>query len=228
MMIVIIPARGGSKGLPGKNIKLLNGKPLIAHTIEYALKSKCIDRVIVTTDSKEIANVAIGFGAEVPFIRPAELATDTALAPDVYMHCIDFLQRKEDIQIEKFMVLLPTSPLRTSIDIDSAYEHFKEKNATTLVSVCEAEIPPSWYFSMDKDEKLANSCLEFNQVKLANRQNNNKYYVPNGAIYILDKNLLIKERTYYCENTIGFLMDREKSVDIDTALDFRLAELLLK
>lgn len=119
-MLAIIPARGGSKGLPGKNIKELNGKPLIAYAIEAALDSKYIDRVLVTTDSDDIAKVAKMYGADVPFKRPDELSSDTASAIDVYLHAIEFVMNTQDVKIEKFMVLLPTAPMRTSKHIDSA------------------------------------------------------------------------------------------------------------
>lgn len=126
-MIAIIPARGGSKGLPGKNIKFLNGKPLIAYTIEAALKAKHVHRVIISTDDLEIADTAKKYGAEVPFMRPEYLATDDALAIDVYKYTLSRLSETEGTIITDFMVLQPTSPLRTATDIDKAITIFKEK-----------------------------------------------------------------------------------------------------
>ena len=117
-MIALIPARGGSKGLPGKNIKSLCGKPLIAYTIQAALNASGINQVVVTTDSEEIAEISRQYGAEVPFLRPKELAEDTSSAVDVYLHAIDFLQKKTGKEIQKFMVLLPTAPLREAKDIE--------------------------------------------------------------------------------------------------------------
>ena len=125
-MIALIPARGGSKGLPGKNIKNLCGKPLIAHTIGAALNASGIDRVVVTTDSEEIAEIAKQYGAEVPFLRPEELAGDTSSAVDVYLHAVDFLQKESGQEIQKFMVLLPTAPLRGSENIEQALKEFYE------------------------------------------------------------------------------------------------------
>lgn len=225
-MIALIPARGGSKGLPGKNIKNLCGKPLIAHTVEAALKAEGIERVIVTTDSEEIAAVAREYGAEVPFLRPAALAGDNSSAVDVYLHAVDFLEKESGRSIEKFMVLLPTAPLRNSINIEQALRQFYEQNAETLISMREAETPISWYYEMNIEGRVKNLGLDAeNAVK--NRQVNKKYYIPNGAIYILDKKLLKEKRTYYSDNTVAYLMSAEQSVDIDCELDFKIAELLL-
>ena len=226
-MLAIIPARGGSKGLPGKNIKELNGKPLIAYTIEAALKSKYIDRVIVTTDSDEIADVAKKFGADVPFKRPDELSSDTASAIDVYLHATEFVMNHQQVEIEKFMVLLPTAPLRTSKHVDDAVEFFNGKKATTLISVKEAETPITWYMNKDTNDRIENAGFGIGNA-VTNRQVNSKYYVPNGAIYILDYSLLKNKRTYYCDNTVGFVMTAEDSVDIDTLTEFKFAEMLIK
>ena len=226
-MIAIIPARGGSKGLPGKNIKNLCGKPLIAYTIEAALKSKEIERVIVTTDSEEIAEIAKEYGAEVPFLRPAELAGDTSSAIDVYLHAVSYLQEELGEKIDKFMVLLPTAPLRTTDNIEEAIKEFKEKKAKTLISVKEADTPISWYYQMDDKSRIKSLGLDKDKA-VSNRQENRNYYIPNGAIYILDTELLKKERTYYCENTVAYIMDGKESVDIDNELDFMMAEVLLK
>lgn len=226
-MIAIIPARGGSKGLPGKNIRDLNGIPLIAHTIKAALETKSIDRVIVSTDDLEIAQVAREFGAEVPFMRPDYLATDNAQAVDVYLHVIDFLMDNGEAPIRNFMVLLPTAPLRNSMHIEKAIQLFIEEGAKTLISVKEAETPVAWYFNKDNRNRISNAGFG-NGSAVKNRQVNQAYYVPNGAIYILDYELLKKERTYYCDNTIAFQMNAEDSIDIDTLLDFEFAEFLMK
>ncbi len=226
-MIAFIPARGGSKGLPGKNIKPLMGKPLIARAIEGALNSKYIDRVIVTTDDEEIARVAREAGAEVPFMRPAELASDTATAVDVYIHASEFVMNETGEPLEKFMVLLPTAPLRTTAHIDAAVEAFREHGADTLISVTEAETPPSWYMNMDGRGCIANAGFGLKNAVVNNRQVNDAYYIPNGAIYILDYKLLKEKRTYYSDNTYGFVMSRTESVDIDNIEDFEYAEFLL-
>ncbi|MEG0370963.1 MAG: acylneuraminate cytidylyltransferase family protein [Clostridium sp.] len=225
-MIAIIPARGGSKGLPQKNIKLLNNKPLIAYTIEAALKSKSIDRVFVTTDDKSIADIAIQYGAEVPFLRPHYLASDEASAIDVYLYFCEKLYEVYDMSCDKFVVLLPTCPLRTEKHIDEAMDLFYKQGATTLISVCEAEVPPSWYFKMDTKGIIEN-CMFSKGSVLKNRQCNEKYIIPNGSIYILDYELLKLKKTYYCENTIAYIMRKDESVDIDNEYDFKVASYIM-
>lgn len=221
-MIAIIPARGGSKGLPGKNIKLLNNKPLIAYTIEAALNSKKISRVIVSTDDSTIAKVAKDYGAEVPFLRPDFLATDTALALDNYIYTINRLNEKEENKIKEFVVLQPTSPLRTTLDIENAIHLFEEKNAESVISYTENIHPLHWNKKINKD-------LTFSDIfdaKLANRQDFETTYLPNGAIYVF-KFELIKSGKYYSKKSFAYIMQRTNSVDIDTIEDFEYAEFLL-
>lgn len=226
-MICIIPARGGSKGVPGKNIKEICGKPLIAWTIEAAKKAKGIDRVIVTTDDLAIAAVAQEYGAEVPFLRPAELSSDTASAIDVYLHATEYVMNVTDQKLDKFMVLLPTVPLRNEKHIEEALAQFERDGATTLISFAEAEVPASWYHKLDEEGRVHNAG--FGQgVTMTNRQNNETYIVPNGAIYILDYELLKNKRTYYCDNTVAYIMSREDSIDIDYPIDFEFAKCLME
>lgn len=226
-MLAIIPARGGSKGLPGKNIKPLNGKPLIQYTVEAALRSDAIDRVIVTTDDRAIADTAKVAGAEIPFIRPDFLASDTASAVDVYIHAVEYMEKESGNKIDRFMVLLPTAPLRTEKHIDEAYDLFCSTKAETLISIKEAENPPTWFLEMN-DKKIYNAGFGNIAGIVSNRQVSNTYYVPNGAIYILDYKLLKERRTYYSDNTVGYVMSRKDSADIDTIDDFEYAEYLLK
>ncbi len=226
-MIAIIPARGGSKGVPGKNIKEICGKPLIAWTIEAAKKAKGIDRVIVTTDDEAIAAVAREYGAEVPFMRPAELSSDTASAIDVYLHATDFIMNETGEQIKKFMVLLPTVPLRNEKHIEEAIAKFEADGATTLISFAEAEVPASWYHVADESGRVHNAGFGTGAT-MGNRQANETYIVPNGAIYILDYDLLKEKRTYYCDNTVPYIMSREDSIDIDYPIDFEFAKCLME
>ena len=225
-MIAIIPARGGSKGLPGKNIRQLVNKPLIQYTIEAATNAKCINRVVVTTDDTDIINVAVGAGAEVPFVRPERLASDTASAVDVYIHAIENINEPIDENI-KFMVLLPTAPLRNEKHIDEAYDLFVQSGADTLISVKEAETPPNWYMTCDSKRRLKHAGFVSGMSVESNRQNYEKYFIPNGAIYILDYYLLNNKRTYYSENTVPYIMKRSESIDIDYIEDFEYAEYLL-
>lgn len=225
-MLAMIPARGGSKGLPGKNIRELEGKPLIAYTIEAALNAKVIDRVVVSTDNKQIAAVAQEYGAEVPYIRLAELASDDASAVDVYIDAIQRLGKKYESQ--PFMVLLPTVPLRTARHIDEAYDVFERNHAKTLVSVVEAETPASWYLKVDENGILQSCGYGLENGTMCNRQKNRKNYIPNGAIYILDYSLLKQQKTYYCQKTIPYIMTRNDSIDIDTLEDFEYVEYILQ
>ena len=227
-MLAIIPARGGSKGLPGKNIRPLYGKPLIQYTIEAAINAKAVDRVIVTTDDRAVAESARMAGAEVPFMRPGYLASDTASAVDVYIHAVEFMMDLTRAEITKFMVLLPTAPLRTEKHIDEAVDLFYRSKADTLVSVKEADTPPGWYMDMDNGGCIHNSGFGVKGSIVSNRQVNRTYYIPNGAIYILDYKLLKGKRTYYTEHTVGYVMQRSESVDIDTIDDFEYAEFAMK
>lgn len=227
-MLAIIPARGGSKGLPGKNIKELNGIPLIAYTIQAAREAPCIERVIVTTDDEKIAATARKYGAEVPFLRPEYLASDTSSAIDVYIHAAEYIMNEQNAEMDKFMVLLPTAPLRTSRHIEEAYKKFVECGARTLISVKVADVPPSWYLYRNQSDHIFNCGFGLNNGFVYNRQMDQDYYLPNGAIYILDYKLLKEERTYYCDNTTPYIMGGKESTDIDTIDDFEYAEFLIK
>ena len=224
-MLAIIPARGGSKGLPGKNIKALCGKPLIAYTIEAAQAAKSIDRLILSTDDEEIAEVVQKFGVEIPFMRPAELAKDTSLAIDNYIYTMDWLNAESSKQYDDFIVLQPTSPFRTAADIDNAVELFREKNADSVISVCEASHPPVWAKKIDPSGVLKD-CFDIN-IGNKNRQELETSFMPNGAIFILKLSLLKSLYSYYSDNTYAYVMPRERSVDIDTFFDFEFAEFLV-
>lgn len=223
-MLALIPARGGSKGLPGKNIRVLNGIPLIAHTIEAAKNARLIDRIIVSTDDSQIADISKKYGAEVPFMRPSELAADNSLAIDAYIYTIDRLNSEFKENITEFAVLLPTSPLRTSEDIDAAIDLFNMKNADSIISYYETPHPLLWARKIDSNRKISNYFVEDG---FKNRQDIEKAYMPNGAIYIFKYSILKELRTYFTENTYAYIMSAENSVDIDTELDFQFAEFLM-
>jgi len=225
-MIANIPARGGSKGLPGKNIKLLNGIPLIGHSIQTALKAKSISRVIVSTDDPEIAKRAQEYGAEVPFIRPKNLAEDNSMVMDAYIYTIDRLVNESKEEIESFVALLPTAPLRLSEDIDNAVSIFINNNADSVISVTEAPVPIEWYKKIDKNNLLSNYLPEPDAV--SNRQELTQAFVPNGAIYVFHTEKLRETRQYYMSRTYPYIMPRERSADIDDPLDFKWAEFLMQ
>lgn len=225
-MIAIIPARGGSKGLPGKNIKTLLGKPLILYTIEAALKSKSINRIILSTDDKKIVDAVKNYNIEVPFLRPKELATDNALAIDNYIYTIDRLNKEFNEKISEFIVLQPTSPLRLPQDIDAAVELFKDKAADSVLSFCEALHPPQWAKKILPNNKIEDY---FNlNINNKNRQELETAYMPNGAIFVFKLSLLKEERLYYSDKTFPYIMPYERSVDIDSQVDFDFAEFLMQ
>ena len=224
-MLAIIPARGGSKGLPGKNIKLLDGVPLICHSIKAALASNLVDRVIVSTEDNEIASIAKNCGAEVPFMRSIDLASDTSMVMDSYLQVVDWIAKENSKPIKSFVALLPTVPLRTSKDIDDAIKIFNDKNANSVISVVEAPVPLDWNRRITKEGILKNYSSEFNTIK--NRQELEKTYVPNGAIYVFRTEVLRSTRQYYTEKTYPYVMPRERSADIDELLDFEWVEYLL-
>ncbi|MEA3321200.1 MAG: acylneuraminate cytidylyltransferase family protein [Bacillota bacterium] len=225
MNISIIPARGGSKGLKRKNIANLRGKPLIAYTIEAALKSKFIDKVIVSTDDEEIAEVARKYGADVPFIRPNELATDTASSIDVVKHAILFLEAEMRNEIESVILLQPTSPLRDHIDIDNAFKLYLKNNLSPVVSVCPALSHPFLLKVIEGD-----FLVDFfkSGFKVSRRQDLPEVFELNGAIYITTRELVIRQGMLYLDKVIPYVMSNEKSVDIDTKMDFLLVETILQ
>jgi len=222
-MLAIVPARGGSKGLPDKNIKILNGKPLIAYTIEAAQLAKNVDSIIVSTDNNKIAEIAVELGSEIPFLRPDYLAADTSLAVDNYIYTLNRLEKESRKKINNFIVLQPTSPLRTVSDIDNAINIFKEKNADSVISYTEEEHPVYWHKKINDDL----SIKDVFESDLKNRQEYEKTYYPNGAIFIF-KTELIYSGKYYSKNSYAYIMPKNQSVDIDTLADFKYAEYLLR
>jgi N-acylneuraminate cytidylyltransferase/CMP-N,N'-diacetyllegionaminic acid synthase len=223
--VAIIPARGGSKGVKNKNIKLLNGIPLIAYTIKAAKESGIFDKIIVSTDSKDIADIALQYGAEVPFLRPSELATDTATTKDVILHALDWMN-KNDLSFDYFMLLQPTSPLRSCDNIKDAVKVLIDKDANAVISVCEVEHSPLWSNVLPENMSLKNFIRD--DVKHKRRQDLPKYYRLNGAIYICEVNMYLKTKDWFSENAYAYVMPSDKSIDIDYEIDFKIAEILIK
>lgn len=217
--LILIPARGGSKGIPRKNLIDLAGKPLIAYTIEAALEAN-IGRVVVSTDDPEIAEVAKDFGAEVPFLRPDALATDTATMVDVVSHALSELV--SDSGNTGIGLLQPTSPLRGSEDITGAFKLFVQYGGA-VVSVTEATKPLSWYYRVD-DAGLLHSIGE---ERATRRQDVGNYVLPNGAIYFIEANLFEKWEDFFGPRTRAWEMSTRKSVDIDEPIDWLLAESII-
>lgn len=222
--LAIIPARSGSKGIPDKNIKMLNGKPLLAYTIKAAQDAGVFDEIMVSTDSIEYAKIAEGYNAKVPFLRSKKNASDNASSWSVVNEIID---RYEEIgkRFNNFCLLQPTSPLREAEDIQKAYEQFQVRNATAIVSVCECEHSPLWCNVLDENMEMDHFISRSNYVQ---RQKLKKFYRLNGAIYISDVMAFKADSFLYKKGCYAYVMSNEKSVDIDSDLDFKLAELLLK
>ena len=222
----LIPARGGSKGLPRKNIIPLLGKPLIAWTIEQALASKYLDRVVVSTDDKEIAGISKKYGAEVPFIRPKHLATDTATSLSVLQHAANYLSEKEGYLADIIVCLQPTSPLCSAEDIDKAITLCISTGADSVVSLCQVEHHPYWMKKVVEGKVYP--LMEVDDEKYPRRQDLPPVYQLNGAIYVTRRKVLMEEEKVLGEHTLAYIMPQERSVDIDTPIDLKLAELAMK
>jgi len=219
-VLAIIPARGGSKGVPGKNIRPLAGRPLIAWTIAAAVGASCVDHAVVSSDDDTILRTAQRWGAPGIARRPAHLATDTADIMDTILHIL------ERIDGYDYLVLLqPTSPLRTADDIDAAFALCLDTGAPCCVSLAPAPKSPYWMYTLTPDRRLTPILDQQDAVR---RQDLPPAYVLNGAIYIARIPWLRHSRSFLADETIGYLMPPERSVDIDTPLDFALAETLLR
>ncbi|MBA3677867.1 MAG: acylneuraminate cytidylyltransferase family protein [Sphingosinicella sp.] len=217
--LALIPARGGSKGIPRKNVRMLAGQPLIAWSIQAALASARIDAVVVSTEDEEIAEVARNAGAEVPFMRPVELSADDTPGIEPTLHAIDMLPAYDAV-----LLLQPTSPLRTTADIDGILALAGETHAQAIVSVCEAEDHPAWMYRLGAGGNLHRL---FPGENVDRRQDLPKVFSLNGAMYFGRTQWLRAQRSFLGEGTVGYPMSAEDSVDIDGPLDWSLAEILL-
>jgi len=223
-IIAIIPARGGSKGLPRKNVRLLNNKPLIYYTIREALGSKSLDRIIVSTEDEEITELAKAYGAEV-IARPVDLAQDDTSSLPVFQHAIQHLEEVEHYHPEVIVILQPTSPLRTAEDIDGVIEKFLQTDCDSVVSVCKVEHPPQWMYIL-KGDRL--QPVIKGREKIIRRQDAPEVYRLNGAVYVTHRDVIMKQNTVMGNDTRAYIMPVERSIDIDTETDFKLAEVLMR
>ena len=222
--IAVIPARSGSKGLKDKNIKSLRGKPLLAYSIEAAVRSGRFRTVHVSTDSEYYAEIARRFGADVPFLRREELASDTTSMWDA-MRFVVQEYAKTGKSFDTLTVLQPTSPLRTEDDIRDAFTYFEAKDAKMISSVCEMEHSPLWSNVLPVDMSMKD--FEDERLAFLPRQQLPVYYRENGAIYILKVEHLFRAANIYKEGCYAYVMDKMHSVDIDTEYDFLIAEAVL-
>lgn len=224
-LLAVIPARGGSKRLVGKNVLELSGKPLIAWTIQAALNSKFIDRVVVSTDDIKIANISKQYGADIPFIRPDFLSTDTATSMDTLLHTVNILNDLGDCY-DYLILLQPTSPLRTEEHIEAAIDLLIEKNANSIVSVCEVDHPSEWINTIPSDLSMDNFIN--NEQRSKRSQDFQKEYRINGAIYLSKISVLIDKLTFFTKDSYAYIMDKESSIDIDDEYDYRLCEFYME
>ena len=225
MLLAFIPARGGSKGIPSKNLVLLNGKPLIQYTIEAALASQSVDAILLSTDDENIAETAQRLGVACAYRRPAELAADTTAMIDTVEHGLLWFERTMGVMPDQILLLQPTSPLRIASDINAAVKLFRSEGADTLVSVhrmvehpceCVVTTQAGWEYLSPPSEGT---------VRRQDYKNN--YFFINGAIYLARTATLLRDRKFVCEGkSVLYVMPRERGVDIDTRLDLTIAEAL--
>lgn len=220
--IAVIPARGGSKRISRKNLALLNSKPLIAYTIQAAISSKKISRVIVSTDNKEIAEAAKTWGAEVPFLRPKQLADSKSPIVETILHVLENIEQEDSITI---VLLQPTSPFRNGHHIDESIMLFEKSGADTVTSVNYAKEHPYYAWTL-KNNKALTPYFSRKKQMIA-RQDLPVSLIENGAIYIIKKSVL-KNKKIYGKKVMPYIMDQEVSVDIDTPYDLLFAEFILQ
>ena len=226
-ILALIPARGGSKGLPGKNIKPMLGKPLIGWTIEQALASEFIDKVVVTTDDKEIAEISRKFKADVPFLRPRELAQDSSPTMDAVLHAVNWFE--ENGELYDILVLLePSSPLRDSEDIDNSIKLLSSTpEAESIVGICQVESAhPSFIVQLGKENFLIPYLNK--EFKVIRRQDIEDLYFFEGSLYVSLINSLKSRKNFYHEKCLEYIVPKWKSYEIDDLSDFIIIEALMK
>lgn len=223
--LAIIPARSGSKGLKDKNIKLLNGKPLLAFSIEAAKNSGIFEEIYVSTDSKLYADIAEEYGASVPFLRSEMNATDTASSWDVVREALSQYEDKGRF-FDTVTLLQPTTPLRTANNIKEAYEILQKSNINSVVSVCEVEHSPLWCNTLPKGGSMENFIRK--DISMLPRQKLDTYYRINGAVYMVKVPYFKICKSIYDKNCIAYIMDKEKSIDIDDEFDFKLLKAIIQ
>lgn len=224
--IAIITARSGSKGLKDKNIKLLDGKPLLAYSIKAALESKMFTEVMVSTDSREYSTIAQQYGAKVPFFRSKRNSGDNAGSWDVIKEVLEKYKEKE-VRFDTVCLLQPTSPLRSKTDIIKGYDLLKTKEANAVTAVCEVEHSPLWTMTLDDSLSLEEYKKKTENQRNIPRQQLPQYYRVNGALYIRKIKYAGNQIDILDNNEVAYIMEQSRSIDIDTELDFRMAELVM-
>lgn len=222
----IIPARGGSKSIPKKNIRLLADKPLIAHTIEVAKECKMLNRTVVSTDDVEIAEVAKKYGGDVPFMRPNNLSLDDTPMVPVLQHAVAFIENKDNIHVDVVVLLDPTSPFRRVEDIEACIKKIDRDNADSVVTVCEVEHNP-YFVMMELNGDRLVPLIKSDKV-ITRRQDAPDVYRLNAAVYAIKRDVLMNENKIITDNTMAVIMPQELSAHIDHEIDFEFAEFLIE
>ena len=225
--LAVIPARGGSKGVHRKCARLVGGTPLLARAVAAAKEAKTVGRVIVSTDDAEFAALAKACGAEVPFLRPAEFATDSSPIIDAILHLLASLKSSEGYEPEYLALLQPTAPFTKSEDIDGAFKSMLSSGADAAVSLCQSEVKPDWLRRVDP-EGFIKPLFKLDSAQHTPRQAMPKTLRLNGAVYWVKTSVLLQERTFIPERCAPYEMPVERSVDIDSELDLKIAELIAK
>ena len=219
-LLALIPARGGSKGIPRKNIRPFCGKPLLQWSIDVALAASSVDRVVLSTDDPEICAVGLAAGAEVPFLRPANLGTDTAPGIAPVLHALEQLPEIEDV-----LLLQPTSPLRLVEDVEAIVALRNQSGGDAAVSVSLSAKHPTWMFSISPEQTLEPVLPH---AEATCRQQLPETYVVNGALYLASRKFLERERSFLTTDTVAYVMPSDRSVDIDSQLDWQWGEYLMQ
>ena len=224
--LAVIPARGGSRGVRGKNLALVAGRPLIAYTIDVALRCQNLTRVMTSTDDPAIAVVARTMGCDVPYLRPAELAEDATPTVDVAIHALEWMEEQEGFRPRFLLVLQPTSPLRTQDDIVRALAMLYEDAVDAVVGVAVPSTHPQWAMTVSQDGYLSRYLPQGSTP--TRRQDLAPIYAPNGAVFAISREALLAERTLYPRRTVAYVMPSERSLDIDSTWDLHIADLLIR
>ena len=229
-VLALIPARSGSKGIPGKNKKLINDIPLLAYPIIAANNSKYIDKVIFSSDDQEMCDIAYSYGAETPFLRPIELASDDSVRADTILHALNYVKDNFKESFDILIFLEPTSPLTTENDIDKALEFYFTHKCESLVSIMENPTHhPEYAVELNDHTKVIKPFLRksFSDLPM-NRQDLKPIYFFDGSLYISNISTFFEYGEFYHEKTKGIIFDGSKSLEIDEPIDFKLAEIILK
>lgn len=227
-ILYIITARGGSKGVPNKNIIELGGLPLLAYKAIAVKESDYLDRIILSTDSQEIAETAKRFNIEVPFIRPSELATDTASSIDVVCHAMDWVENNDPVKYDAICLLEPSSPFLSYEDVNHAMELFIEKDANAVLGVKEMEVNSLFISEIEDDLAMVKQFEKIKTLRSFNRQDMKRQYTMNGAIYIAKWDFFKKQKSFHSEKTYAYVMPSERSIEIDEMIDLYFARFLVE